>query len=117
MTTNSLALHITSFLTGVVGIIALVHPGFKEPTYVVGLVPVVAAFIVGGLQLFKELSKNTLAANLALIEAQVLKLSTPVAPVVVPVVAPVAVPASMPYSLVESAAPVNEHAVNNKSVL
>ena len=116
MTTNSLALHITSFLTGVVGIIALVHPGFKEPTYVVGLVPVVAAFIVGGLQLFKELSKNTLAANLALIEAQVLKLSTPVAPVVVPVVAPVAVPV-MPYSLVDSAAPVNEPAVNNKSDL
>src|ERR1039458_3890219 len=97
---SSLALHLTSFLVGIAGVIALVHPGFVLPPFVVGMVPVVAAVVVGGLQLFHELAKNTLAANLALIEAQVLKLSTPVAPVVVPVVAPVAVPVAS-YSLVD----------------
>ena len=46
----SIASYITSLLAGVVGVVALLHPGFVLPTAVQAVVPAVSALIAGGVQ-------------------------------------------------------------------
>lgn len=46
----SIASYLTSFLAGVVGVVALLHPGFVLPTAVQAVVPAVSALIAGGVQ-------------------------------------------------------------------
>ena len=65
MTSKTIAVHVTSLLVGAAGVIALVHPGFVLPGYVIALVPVVCAFVVGALQTVHLVGKNTLTQNLA----------------------------------------------------
>jgi hypothetical protein len=64
LNSKTIAVHVTSLLVGAAGVIALIHPGFVLPGFVVALVPTVCAFVVGALQTIHLVSKNTLTQNL-----------------------------------------------------
>src|ERR1035437_3042188 len=64
LNSKTIAVHVTSLLVGAAGVIALIHPGFVLPGFVVALVPTVCAFLVGALQTIHLVSKNTLTQNL-----------------------------------------------------
>ena len=66
---KNLSTHITSLLSGVTAIVAVVHPGFKIPTVTQSLVVTLCAALAGGLQFLHIASQRTIASNVAAVEA------------------------------------------------
>lgn len=55
----SVASYLTSIVSFVAGILAMVHPGWQEPGYVQAIVPSVAGLIAAGAQIVNIMRHNT----------------------------------------------------------
>lgn len=56
----SVASYLTSLVSAIIGVIVLIHPGYKEPAIVQGLIPAVSFVISGGAQVVNIITHRSL---------------------------------------------------------
>ena len=67
--TNNLTAHVTSAISAIVGIVALVHPGFTLSPAVQGITVAVCAVIAGAIQLLRAVHTHKITSLATAISA------------------------------------------------
>lgn len=78
---NVVSAHITAILAGTFSVIALVHPGFKEPAVVQGIGVALPIVLSGAIEAYHLLTHRQIQAAIAVAEATAKSAEAAVAPV------------------------------------
>ncbi len=63
--TQTIEAHIVAAVSLIIGAVGLIHPGFKEPTAVEALIPIISTVIAGGIEIWHLVSKRGLLKLIA----------------------------------------------------